>query len=310
VVKVLFHVFAGPVPFGLGHHVRCSALAQEGLSRGWTILWHGNREPITGVTWLRTGLNRVRSQKRFEQILEHKPDWVVIDLPFDAPKTFFTYTQAKWIRTLAIDRDVDADLVISQGLNKLRDGYGAPDYLLLRPEVAQVKAELPRIGKSDCWFVWGGSLDDMGLLQRFTDAHRYRDGGKHTYAVMPVIDGMTPVPQNRDPDHWAVKMDDPLTLYRRMAQCDRAVTVFGMTAWELLAFGVKTWVLPRREQMGDAKLMYRRGLVQLRRNSGVPRQSETLRKFLESPKQWSPPLDGLVDGLGCKRVAELMESKL
>jgi hypothetical protein len=267
---------------GLGHFYRMQSLAQEARTRGHYVKFLSDY-PADGVQWHKAQPDDPNIF--FWAIRAVRPDWVIVDLPGTLPEWLFGHCAV-----CVIDQNCGtADLCISQGYE---GKYRAPKYLII-PPIAECQQPHER-----CWFVWGGSMDVMGLLGDFV---RYT---KET-ALLLTTD-ITPVPRYPRLTQMVVKTLDRKQFFSFACQCDRACVQMGQTVWELVYLGIPCYVFSHNERgLKTALRMQEAGLVKAYPKIGIPGGE----KFTEFIGQEFAPRRGVVDGLGAGRIVELLEQQ-
>ncbi len=291
-LRLLFSVNSN-AQTGLGHYTRCLALADQALKHGHILSFIGDTNPRLGaVSYFPAQPNNgdafIKAAKSFQ------PDWTIVDLPGDLP-SYIGDVRGKLcvIDGLGHSGNIKPDLIISQGFE---GEYCAPKYLILREALARYKGVRGRgVGR---WLVYGGAADELGLLSAFNRAMADYP------ADLLVTEYRGDTWFDKVKGHTVVKGTGDASL-GWLAGADRASVHLGMIVFELLYFGIKTFVFSKSNRHLDTALeMYRRGLVMAWPEIGLP-PDDKLREFLLLPFEASREMD--IDLDGARRVLELME---
>lgn len=274
-MKLLFLCYANERT-GLGHFVRSRLLAETAKARGHEVVFVGDRNPaIRGVKFWMSSEVEQRVGLIFTAPFDFKPDWLVVDMP-DPPFSVFNLVH----KTCIIDgvghsRSGNlADLIISQGLDHGRDGYGAPEYLILRPELFEQERQ-----PKEHWLVWGGAEDELGMSNLYPEAY--------------------PTPKT----FWlAPGADSP---FGALSKAKVLVAQMGMMVWEAVAIGVPTYVFSLTDaHLTEARRLEDRGWVRAFPRTGLPSMSR-LQEFL--PAEPFVPAEADFPTDGAERVIGLLE---
>jgi len=281
-MKVNFLCFANNET-GFGHWYRSVALAKHIRNQGSQVTIIGDRVPPDNLLCHRVPFG---DQTIWRGPLSQQCDWLVIDLPDEAPDWIYDHCQQSNIKTCVLngvghqvgDR---ADLRIVQGLG--REEYSGVDYIILRKSVFEAKAIRRPIMD---WFVFGGAADKMGLTKRFPDFQ------KMSFTIS-------------DQDWQAGDSHDNGFLVAA-SQCRRACVAMGMTVWELAAMGIPTYVYSLTAQhLSFAKKMAGAGYIRAHRQVGLPDTEMKIRDFLGQP---FTPSGRPIDGRASERILDLMQT--
>ncbi|GAA3243706.1 PseG/SpsG family protein [Nonomuraea helvata] len=301
---------------GVGHLVRCVALAEELCARGVPVVFLGE---VRGSDWARAQLSERglplvpapgRPARLAGLVRELRLDAVVLD-SYELPDGTGAALRGAGPRVLAIvDGDPlgqEADLYLDQNLGAERRPFPRPAprlagarYVLLRDSVrrrrrARRAGPVPRVL---CFF---GGTDSAGVASAWAGALRATGAAFEATVVSPEpfeADGPITVipPTDRLPD--------------LMAEADLVVTAAGSAIWELLYLGVPTalsWVADN-QLIGYEELVGRGVAAGLGREADA-RAVGVLARLLADPAAreehgWRG--SGLVDGLGRERVADAL----
>ena len=275
---------------GLGHIIRCLALADQAWQHGHTLAFVGDTNPRQGyISYYKTfpgdkGEAFTHAAKTFQ------PDWTIVDLPGTLP-TYIGEVRGKLcvIDGLGHCGNIKPDLVISQGFE---GKYCAPKYLILRQALARYKG----IGRGDSWLVYGGAADELGLLPAFNRVMRDQQANllitKYSGSWFEKVNGHTVVKGTGDAAlGW-------------LAGARGAACHLGMSVFELLYFSkIPVYVFSKTERhLKTALEMDKRGMVRAWKETGLP-PDDKLREFLLTPFE---PANMLIDLDGANRVLELI----
>ncbi|MEU0567741.1 hypothetical protein ABZ297_20455 [Nonomuraea sp. NPDC005983] len=305
------------VKSGVGHLIRCVALAEELLGRGVEVLFLGD---VAGSAWARTqllarGLPLVPAPGSPEGLAwlvgELRLDAVVLDSYELSPGTGAAVMETGAAVLAIIDGDPlgqEADLYLDQNLGAERRPFprsarrlAGARYVLLRDSVRERRRSV-RAGRAVprvlCFF---GGTDSAGVAPAWSEALRATGLPFQATVVSPAsfaVDGPFTVipPTDRLPE--------------LMAEADLVVTAAGSAIWELLYLGVPTalsWV-------ADNQLIGYQELVRGGIAAGLGRAADgaavaVLARLLADPglrERYGRRAGGLVDGRGRERVADAM----
>ncbi|MFI6476623.1 PseG/SpsG family protein [Nonomuraea sp. NPDC050663] len=306
-----FRCDAGPL-IGVGHLMRCIALAEELVGRGEDVCFLGD---LGGLDWAVSQLER--------RSLPLKPAHLAWRLDLDAivldsytlPEGEGARFRAAGIAVLAIvDGDLRgqaADVYLDQnlGAEKLLPDLppgsvrlaGAP-YVLLRDQVRSARraacGDVPRVL---CFF---GGTDAGGLVERVVGMLTAVDAPFEATVI-----SARPVPL---PAGGAIELSPPTDhLASLMADADLVVTAAGSSVWELLHLGVPSAVT----FVADNQLISYDALVSagLAAGLGPAATIEAATPLLESlirradlREPYGTAGRGLIDGRGRERVADAL----
>ncbi|GAA2891912.1 hypothetical protein GCM10010517_56320 [Streptosporangium fragile] len=305
---------AGPL-IGVGHLIRCVALAEELALRGVAVTFLGD---LGGLTWAAAqlagrGLPLLAAEAAPDglvaQALALGLDAVVLDSYTLAPGTGAAL-RAAGLRVLAVvdgdPRGQAADLYVDQNLGAEERGVPLPEgavrlagacYVLLRDAVRRLRAapgaEVPRVL---CFF---GGTDAAGM------AHRWADALAET-AVPFSATLVSPRPLPARPGIAVIPPTDELP--ELMAGADLVITAAGSSCWELLYLGVPAalvWVA-ENQLIGYEALVGRELVAGLGPGDSAAEAVPLLRELLTRPAlraRYAARGRGLVDGRGRERVA-------
>ncbi|MDX3106392.1 PseG/SpsG family protein [Nonomuraea angiospora] len=314
-IRVGFRCDAG-VRSGVGHLVRCVALAEELRARGVEVTFLGE---VRGSAWARAqlrerGLPLVPAPEKPARLAalarELRLDAAVLD-SYELPEGTGTALRGAGLTVLAIvDGDPlgqEADLYLDQNLGAERRPFPVPDrrlagarYVLLRDSVrergrARPAGPVPRVL---CFF---GGTDSAGVAPAWAGA-LLATGAPFEATVI------SPTPFAAGGPITVIPPTDRLP--ELMAGADLVVTAAGSAVWELLHLGVPTaltWV-------ADNQLIGYEELVGRGVAAGLGRAADAaavgvLARLLADPaarEEHGRRGRGLVDGKGRERVADAL----
>ncbi|MGP3958533.1 PseG/SpsG family protein [Nonomuraea sp. 3N208] len=301
---------------GVGHLVRCVALAEELCARGVHVVFVG---AVDGSEWARAqlhdrGLPLVAAPAEPVRLAglacELRLDAVVLD-SYDLPEDTGAALRDAGSAVLAIvDGDPlgqAADLYLDQNLGAERRPFRAgrrlagARYVLLRDSVRRCE-RAPRRGmpvpRVLCFF---GGTDSAGVVTAWAQA---------LLATGMPFEGtvVSPVPFAAGDAITVIPPTDRLP--ELMAEADLVVTAAGSAVWELLHLGVPTaltWVAGN--QLIGYEELVGRGVAAGLGNTPGPQAVGTLARLLADPaarEEHGRRGSGLVDGKGRERVADAL----
>jgi len=305
---------AGPA-IGVGHLVRCVALAEELSERGAQVAFLGE---VSGSVWA-TGQLRGRGLRLLPA--PHEPpclaalvadlglDAVVLDSYTLAPGTGAALRAEGAVVLAIVDGDPlgqAADLYLDQNLGAESRPFPGGErlagarYALLRDCVRRCRrspraGQVPRVPRVLCFF---GGTDSAGVAPAWAGA--LRATGLPFAATV-----ISPVPFVAEGPVRVLPPTDRLP--ELMAGADLAVTAAGSASWELLHLGVPTaltWVAGN--QLIGYEALVGGGLAAGLGPAPGPAAVDTLARLLTAPElreEYAARGRGLVDGRGRERVA-------
>ena len=332
--RVVFCCDAGPIK-GIGHVMRCIALAEELASRGTECVFVAD---LIGVAW---AADQVTSRgfgvhqhdagapDLAESVLSLGPDAVVLD-SYDAPPTVSADVRAAGVPVLAIidgdARGQSGDLYLDQNLDaehwpgpKGATRLAGVDYALLRNAVLALRPSRPFVGSKSRpprVVAYFGGTDAFGASPPVTTALACsgepfdatvvaaRPDLRSALHALPLAEGqrLTVVePTNR--------------LMALAADADLVISASGTSLWELLCIGAATAVVTvaANQEIGYARVLASGAAAGLGDLDGIradpARAAEELRRLLRDVAHrdrmratgWA-----MVDGLGRRRVADAL----
>jgi spore coat polysaccharide biosynthesis predicted glycosyltransferase SpsG len=330
-MKAGFRCDAGP-RIGVGHLIRCLALAEELLARDAEVVFIGS---VEGSDWARSqldtrGLALVPAEPSPEGLAAQAGrlglDAVVIDSYDLAPGSGEALRRAGMTVLAIVDGESEqhADLFLDQNLGAEAAGFELPAgaarlagarFALLRDSVREHRAPLPRPERPGplrllCFF---GGTDAAGAAVTLTELAI--STGEPFDATVVAAD----LPTERAIAALQVRQGQSVTpiaptdrLPALAAQADVAVIAAGGSTWEMLGLGVPTaliWVAENQRQ-AYANVVFRGlavglgGLAELSHDpSDAVRGLRTLLVDAEVRAALAERGAALIDGRGRERVA-------
>ena len=270
----ILHYTVNTPESGQGHYYRQVALSEAAKKQGHGIWLMSERNNFTARE---SELSFVHAMA-----VETSPDWVVIDLPGEVQPVFFNIAQRLDIKTCVIDgighpaTDAEADIVVSQGFDTGRDGYGFPDYLLLRKEVFEHEWDTGyklrgKVEPNIPIFVFGGAADGMGLLPYVQAAMPHR-------CLRLAITPHTQCDKLRTVWNHDTLACAGAEIFNHMENPQFAICAMGVSVLELCAIGVPTYVFSITARHLDTALnLHKEGYIKAFPRVGLP---ETVEEFL------------------------------
>ncbi|MBG0813534.1 PseG/SpsG family protein [Planomonospora sp. ID82291] len=308
---------AGPL-IGVGHLVRCVALAEELAGRGVQVVFLGD---LGGLPWaagqlVSRGLPLVPAAPEPRalagQARDLALDGVVLDSYTLDPGTGAALRESG-LRVLAVvDGDLrgqSADLYLDQNLGAEERDVPVPEgsvrlagagYVLLRDAVRRLRAR-PGEGPARVLCFFGGT-DAAGVAPRWAEALA-GTGAPFTATVVSA----RPIPSR--PQITVIPPTDALPAL--MAGADLVITATGTSTWELLHLGVPaglTWVA-ENQLIGYDEVVGRGLAAGLGPGTAAEEAVPLLRDLLTDPllrRRYGERGRALVDGRGRARVADAL----
>ncbi|TMR10545.1 spore coat protein [Nonomuraea turkmeniaca] len=316
--RVGFRCDAG-VGRGVGHLVRCVALAEELRARGVDVVFLG---AVDGSEWARAQLRdrglplleAPRAPARLAVLArELRLGAVVLD-SYDLPEGTGTALRNAGLAVLAIvDGDPlgqAADLYLDQNLGAERRPFPAgrrlagARYVLLRDSVlrcTRAPRELRRAGAVPRVLCFFGGTDSAGVASAWAEA---------LLATGVPFEGTVVSPEPFAAGDAITVIPPTDRLPELMATADLVVTAAGSAIWELLHLGVPaalTWVAGN--QLIGYEELVGRGVAAGLGNTPDARAVGTLARLLADPaarEEHGRRGRGLVDGRGRERVGDAL----
>lgn len=267
-----------------------------------------------------------------EALTSQKPDWLIVD-HYGLDKTWEGILRPQVHQILAVDdlanRCHDCDILLDQNYSregKSRYGglvaqscrllLGSRYGLLGREYAAYRQTQLPRTGNVRRVLVFFGGTDSQNMTGKALEALSALEFRE--LAVDVVIGVMNPY--RREIERQAAEREHTVLHYSRphladlMAQADLSIGAGGTTTWERLCLGLPTLVVSIAEnQVAACEACNEEGVIAYLGTSAIV-DVEGLRgaiaSLLGNPsrvKEMSAKARLQVDGLGTKRVAELLK---
>jgi spore coat polysaccharide biosynthesis predicted glycosyltransferase SpsG len=284
-MRVAFRCDAGPA-IGVGHLMRCVALAEELTGRGVDVIFDSD---LGGLPWAESQLTR----RGLARGAAEDADVVVLDSYTLPPDTAVRHRKAGRPVLAIVDggdtRGQDADLYLDQNLGaRAHDPrwLAGERYALLRDDVLRLRWTPPRreLPHVLCFF---GGTDTKGLAPRMAEI----------LSGLPVT--ATVVGAGRATGRVAV-IPPTDRLPELMAEADLVITAAGSAIWELLYLGVPTaltWVAGN--QLTGYRELVGRGL-----GHGLGEDlAQTVPLAIHERR---PPGERPIDGRGRRRVADAL----
>lgn len=300
---------------GVGHVMRCWALAEELSARGVSVTWQGSFD----VPWLRSALRasgwpvlNPRDPGRFFGSSPHA-DWVVID-SYDLDGDYRLALLDRGIKILAIVDDSHADvgpasLWVNPGAPmgppyRRDDAFlEGPDYVLIRREVRELRharsSHVKRRGAEMRITILLGGTDAAGLGVMLSHLHEV------PVDLPPLIAGPGSFPSNQALT-W---ISGGERLLKMAAVSQLLVTPAGLSSWEGAHIGVPMAITQAAgNQAGNYRFMTSSGRAWPLGPATHLRDPHT---FLDRVAgAWDAASDGslsgvsTIDGLGASRVVD------
>ena len=278
--------------YGLGHHYRCIELAKELEKSGHDVYLFSN------LQFRRKLFFQLRSHNKhdfYHIVHQCNLDWLVVDTPYVPNQFIHEYSKEFGYKILYLNSDMDLALIdinIIQGC--LVGKYSGPKYVILRSDLDEYKTGL----NNENWFVFGGSADQMRLLESFSktiDENAFLAGTE-----------LAELPEKITNDkHMLMSAGDDAAFLALMSTCGKACISFGMTAWELVYFGIPTYAFsPTKEHLRWAQAMEKEGLIKAYPDVGIP-ENHRIREFLNEDFEIA---ENTLDLKGANRIVRLMEN--
>jgi len=284
-------LYFGLDEFGLGHHYRCVQLAEKLEEDGHTVYMFSNFQ------FRRKLYFQLRPHNEYDLyhvLYQCDLDWLVIDTPYYPDDFVFKHKDQLDFRILYLNSDKDypqIDVNIIQGC--LSGTHSGPQWVIVRKSLSDYQATV----KTGLTFVFGGSEDSMDLLSNFT---KY---AKNEQAIL--VGGK--VPEKVTENHIFTIPNDDASFLGIMSSSSKAVIQFGMTAWELVYYGVPTYAFsPTTNHLRWAQAMENEGLIKAYPDTGIP-SSNQIMEFINEPFEINEDSRSKLDTYAVDRIVELME---
>jgi UDP-2,4-diacetamido-2,4,6-trideoxy-beta-L-altropyranose hydrolase len=328
----------GDAEIGTGHVVRCLALAAELRARGWRTALAG-RSLAYGLRGraIRAGGEvidipaeiSVEAEAAFIGSTIGEPIAVMVADHYGIGEDWHRAARRVADRLVAVDdladRALDVDLVVNQNLGASPAAYHGlvadgtslllgPSYALVRRQFAEARARFrPRDGRSRRVLVAMGGADMPDVTLRVLEA-------LHGDLVIDVVVGSA-YPHRRSLDQWAagrpavqvqVDVDDMASL---MLSAELAIGAAGTSSWERCCLGLPAVLVSLApNQVAIASELEAAGAaihLGWHEELDVGEMRRTVDELLGDPTRLttlSRTAAALVDGEGCRRVADALEA--
>jgi UDP-2,4-diacetamido-2,4,6-trideoxy-beta-L-altropyranose hydrolase len=325
----------GSKEIGMGHIVRCLALADE--------LKNNNPDlEVVFITKYEVG-KRIIEEKDYNVILATDDGIIQIKNLADEDTlliTDFLDTDNQYISeikktaglgVISIDNNtklkrIDADIVINA--NVFDDGdkkvigstryFLGPKYMILREEFEVAHKEKKKIkNKVETILVMFGGTDPGGYTIKVADALKNIHDGVHINLILgPAFSYSNKLDEvlsetNRKFD----LLLSPKNLIEIMKNADIAITAAGIVLYELATLGIPSIVLPQAKHQEDIAKTFEKSRACV--NIGIYPSGEliynsTIRLMEDDPlrRQLSENAQQFVDGKGAERVIKLLKSEV
>ncbi|MCW8138888.1 MAG: UDP-2,4-diacetamido-2,4,6-trideoxy-beta-L-altropyranose hydrolase [Planctomycetota bacterium] len=337
--SVLFRCDAG-VGIGLGHVMRCLALAQELVDRGVAVRFAVRELPPSTrarlaaegcvVDTIAGAPGGVRdAEETLSLVTAHRASWVVVDgyaFGVDYQRRLRgAGARLLWIDDLGELGEYAVDLLLNQNLHGRQSHYfgraAADARLLLGPSYTLIRRELrraadgPRVPRPRTALLAFGGADPDGLTLIAMEA--LSDERLSALHAVALVGPATPA----DPVHARAEalggrarvVVDPPEMATLLRGADLCVSAAGSIMWELALFGVPSaFVVAAANQRENARCAADLGSCMLIGAAGEvgPRQLADALAALDSDvalrSRLTATARGMVDGRGAGRVADAM----
>lgn len=315
---------------GVGHAVRCLALAQELRSRNISVHTFGALE----VPWVEAAYGRTGSTIRSAAEIATAPlSHAVVD-GYAIPPEIGGSLRARGVRTLAMvdgrfGATQDADIYVDQNFGSEDFVHPVPagtrllagiEYALFRDNLLAARGHRPKTDPPRLLAVFGGT-DPLQGCPDLVELALATTAPVHVLAVA-ATDEIAHVLKRLQPnDRQSIEiLRDPADLPALAAGCDAAISAAGSTIWEMLCLGVPTasvCVIDNQEQgyraTVDAGLTVAGGRLSALRGPNCAGEQalvlDQLTQLLRSARlrqQLSDAGRALVDGQGRVRVVDAL----
>lgn len=336
-MKSLLFRADGSKEIGMGHIVRCLALADE--------LKNNNPDlEVVFITKYEEG-KKLIEEKNYNVILVidegisqirnlAKEDTLLITDFLDTDNQYISeIKKITGLKVISIDNNtklkrIDSDILINANvldeeemkvIGSTRYFLG-PKYMILRKEFEEARKE--KEGKKikdtvKSVFVMFGGTDPRGFTLKVANALRNIHDEVHINLIMgPAFSYSNKLNKvlsktNRKFDY----MINPKNLIEIMKNADMAITATGITLYELATFGIPSIVIPQAEHQEDiAKAFEKSGAcINIGKSPDNKLIYESTIMLMENKllrKQLSKNAKVLVDGKGAKRVIRLIKGEV
>lgn len=290
--KMLFIFQVGP-KYGWGHKYRVHEILDVAREKGIPVEVISNDFVEFGYR-ITIGTKAPHLDKgRLSSILNKiNPEWLVFDFPSKPPDDIIEKTRSKNIKIANLNglgHDLDGDSWAD--FSWIQD---SPEKVILRKDLLKVKYE-PIINN---WFVFGGSADELNLLENF-------EGAIQRDPALLIGTELRPRMTPKFPNHKYIESSGSVIM-QHMRYASKAAVHMGMICYELAVIGVPQYIFSRSEEhLRYAKMLESYGLGLAYPKVGLPEPNE-MRKFFMEPITLNP--DNKPDCMGADRfLSEIMK---
>lgn len=316
---------------GVGHAMRCLALAEEFVASGDDIHWIGD---LSSQPWLADKVSSIASSilepegsqsAQANQVLEIHPELTIVD-SYELGEDFCAPVQQRGQALVAIidssSHLAPADMFVLPGTDPVTHDFvgdtpilQGTQYVLIRQELRRVKQERRRLEKREGSeskpmqvSVLLGGTDVAALAPRIVESLISLD--------VPLTIDASPRPErppllSQTSGEWgssSVTWWSPgEDIYSRVVDADLVISAAGVSSWELLFLDVPLALVQVVDnQASNYEWMTSRGLAfGIGESTSLqdPRDlRNALRDLLESDLQATRSRNTIIDGLGAQRV--------
>lgn len=316
---------------GVGHAMRCLALAEEFVESGDKIHWIGD---LTSQPWLAERVSGIATSisepvgsqsEQANQVLEIGPGLTIVD-SYELGEEFCTPVQQRGTALMAIidsgSRLAPADMYVAPSVDSLSPDIigdtpilAGPQYVLIRNELRRIKKEGGRSRQRDEAVsrprqvaVLLGGTDVAGLAPRIVESLISLEVPVSIDAApRPMRPPLPPQPSGESGLSTVTWWSPGEDIYSRIVEADLVISAAGVSSWEFLYLeSPLALVQVVDNQASNYKWMTSKGLaLGIGESTSLqdPRAlRNALRDLLASDLQAARPRESIVDGLGAQRV--------
>lgn len=245
---------------GTGHVMRCITLAEELLAQGHSVAMFTTR--IT-VSWLHNLISQLgiklhyveESSLSAEQLLDFKPDWVVVDSYVISSKEISNLS--KKVKTLVIvdidSRGIEADLYLDQNFNSenLNWSKSIQTKVLAGSQYSMIRNDILSSRRLEPWkfnsitphilCVMGGS-DPTGTIIPICEALKGIDSD-FTATVVCSPQWRSDVDKLTEGNLRITVIEPTIQMGALYSQSDIVVSAAGSSAWEICTLGIPSLLI-------------------------------------------------------------------
>lgn len=280
--------------YGLGHHYRCIALAEEFEKHNHTVYIFSNFQYRHKLYF------QLRPHEQFDiyHILDQcNLDWLIIDTPYKPDEYIFNYRNQYGFKILYLNADKDydnIDLNVIQGC--LPGAHSGPQWVILRPSIDECR----NTQKHGSYVVFGGSEDKMDLMLNVTQAI-----DDPAILVGTPLSGL-PKQEFIRPNHFATIVKDDPTFLNLISSSHKAIMAMGMSVWEAVYYGIGVYVFsPTEDHLRWAQAMEKEGLIKAYPDVGIP-DGHQIKEFVSDPFEIA---ENQLDLKAVERIVGLVENE-